>query len=87
MTGSIAGIKGIAGMSVYCASKAAVRSLARTWTLDLKSRDIRVNVLSPGHTDTAVFDVVSQEVINLITTTIPLGRFGKPEEMAKQLCS
>lgn len=83
MTGSIAGIKGIAGMGVYCASKAAVRSLARTWTLDLKPRGIRVNVLSPGHTDTAVFDVVSQEVIDQITTTIPLGRFGKPEEMAK----
>ncbi|MDJ1485576.1 SDR family oxidoreductase [Cytophagaceae bacterium YF14B1] len=44
---------------------------------------MRVNVLSPAHTDTAVFVVASQEVIAQITTTIPLGRFGKPEEMAK----
>ncbi len=62
MTGSIASVKGFGGFSVYNASKAAVRSFARTWTVDLKARNIRVNVLSPGTIDTGVFVGVPQEV-------------------------
>src|SRR5258708_2446589 len=52
LTGSGAGIKGVAGTSVYSATKAAVRSFARTWTSDLKDRGIRVNVVSPGAIET-----------------------------------
>jgi len=52
LTGSMVSIKGFAACSVYNASKAAVRSFARTWIVDLKGRDIRVNVLSPGYTAT-----------------------------------
>jgi len=82
MTGSIAGVKAIPGMSVYSASKAAIRSLARTWTMELKSRNIRVNVISPGSIDTATFDGVPQEVRDGLTQQIPMGRFGTSEEIA-----
>jgi len=82
MTGSISGVKAIPGMSVYSASKAAIRSLARTWTMELKSRKIRVNVLSPGSIDTATFDGVPQEVRDGLTQQIPMGRFGTSEEIA-----
>jgi NAD(P)-dependent dehydrogenase (short-subunit alcohol dehydrogenase family) len=82
MNGSIASIKGFEGFSVYNASKAAVRSFARTWTADLKSRKIRVNVLSPGTIDTAVFDGVPQEVKDGFISIIPMGRMGRPEEIA-----
>src|SRR4029077_19997631 len=56
MNGSIAGVKGVPASSVYSASKAAVRSFARTLTIDLKARNIRVNALSPGTIDTGIFD-------------------------------
>jgi len=69
-------------MSVYGASKAALRSLARTWTLELQPRKIRVNVLSPGSIDTATFDGFSQEAKNGIAKGIPMGRFGTSEEIA-----
>jgi NAD(P)-dependent dehydrogenase (short-subunit alcohol dehydrogenase family) len=82
MNGSIAGSKGFEGFSVYNASKAAVRSFARTWTVDLKARKIRVNVLSPGTIDTAVFDDVAQEVKDGFVSLIPMGRMGRPEEIA-----
>lgn len=82
MTGSIAGVKAFPGMSVYSATKAAIRSLARTWTMELKSRKIRVNVLSPGSIDTAIFDGVPQEVKDSFTQIIPMGRFGTSEEIA-----
>src|SRR4029077_12671870 len=55
LNGSIASVKGFPGLSVYNASKAAVRSFARSWTSDLKARSIRVNVISPGTIDTGVF--------------------------------
>src|SRR4249919_3349892 len=61
MTGSIASAKGFPGLSVYNASKAAIRSFARTWTVDLKDRHIRVNVISPGTIDTGVFTGVPKE--------------------------
>jgi NAD(P)-dependent dehydrogenase (short-subunit alcohol dehydrogenase family) len=82
MTGSIASIKALPGMGIYSASKAAVRSLARTWTLELLPRKIRVNVLSPGSIDTATFDGVPQEVKDGLTKQIPMGRFGTSEEIA-----
>lgn len=83
MTGSIASIKALPGMSVYSATKAAVRSLTRTWALELQPRKIRVNVLSPGSIDTATFDGVSQDVRDYLTKQIPMGRFGTSEEIAK----
>ena len=83
MTGSIASVKGFPGMSVYNASKAAIRSFARTWTGDLKARKIRVNVLSPGTIDTGVFVGVPQEVKDQFVSLIPMGRIGESEEIAK----
>ena len=82
MNGSIASIKGFPGMSVYNASKAAVRSFARTWTNDLKDRNIRVNVLSPGTIDTGVFVGVPKEVKDQFVAQIPMGRIGGSEEIA-----
>lgn len=82
MNGSIAAVKGFPGMSVYNASKAAVRSFARTWTNDLKERKIRVNVLSPGTIDTGVFIGVPKEVIDGFAAIIPMGRIGQPREIA-----
>jgi NAD(P)-dependent dehydrogenase (short-subunit alcohol dehydrogenase family) len=83
MTGSIASVKGFEGMGVYNASKAAVRSFARTWTVELKARKIRVNVLSPGTIDTGIFVGVPQEVKDSFATIIPMGRIGSSEEIAK----
>lgn len=83
MTGSICGSKGIPGMGVYSASKAAIRSLARTWTADLQSRKIRVNVIAPGHTDTNVFTGFPQEALDALAKSVPLARMGKSEEIAK----
>ena len=82
MNGSIAGSKGFEGFSVYNASKAAVRSFARSWTSDLKSRKIRVNTLSPGPIDTPAFDGVAQEVKDGFASIVPMGRLGRPEEIA-----
>jgi NAD(P)-dependent dehydrogenase (short-subunit alcohol dehydrogenase family) len=82
MNGSIAAVKGLPGMSVYNASKAAVRSFARTWTNDLKDRKIRVNVLSPGSIQTGAFDGIPQEVIDGFKALIPMGRIGQPHEIA-----
>jgi NAD(P)-dependent dehydrogenase (short-subunit alcohol dehydrogenase family) len=71
--------------SVYNATKAAVRSFARSWTTDLKDRRIRVNAVSPGYTDTAPWHSIeaADEVMNGISKTVPLGRFGTPDEIAK----
>ena len=82
MTGSIVSVKGFEGMSLYNASKAAVRSFARTWTNDLKSRRIRVNVISPGPIETGVFAGVPQEMKNAFVSLVPMGRIGQPEEIA-----
>jgi NAD(P)-dependent dehydrogenase (short-subunit alcohol dehydrogenase family) len=83
LNGSIASMKGFPGMSVYNASKAAVRSFARTWTNDLKDRKIRVNVISPGSIDTAVFVGVPKEVKDQFISLIPMGRIGESEEIAR----
>jgi NAD(P)-dependent dehydrogenase (short-subunit alcohol dehydrogenase family) len=82
MNGSIAGKKGIPGFSAYSASKAAVRSFARTWLVELKDRNIRVNVLSPGTIDTPILDRFSPEVKESFRKAIPRGEMGRPEEIA-----
>src|SRR5947207_15256639 len=77
LTGSMVSIKGFASCSVYNASKAAVRSFARTWIVDLKGRDIRVNVLSPGYTDTpGLSHFMTDEEKATVVATVPLGRIG-----------
>lgn len=83
LTGSIAGNKGMPAFGVYAASKAAVRSFARSWTTDLKDRHIRVNVLSPGPTDTAILAPFPKEAIAHLVSTIPMGRMAAPDEIAK----
>jgi NAD(P)-dependent dehydrogenase (short-subunit alcohol dehydrogenase family) len=86
---STTGSKGAAAFSVYSASKAAVRSFARTWTMDLQARKIRVNALSPGPTETAATTRMGstpeqkQFIKDYIVSSIPMGRMGQPEETAK----
>lgn len=70
------------GYGVYSASKAALRSFARTWTRELSARGICINVVAPGPVDTDMMLAASDEVRNGLTTAIPLGRMGKPEEVA-----
>lgn len=82
LNSSTAGVKGFPGTSVYSASKAAVRSFARTWTGELKGR-IRVNVISPGTIDTPMLDgVMSEQMKDGFASIIPMGRIGKPSEIA-----
>jgi NAD(P)-dependent dehydrogenase (short-subunit alcohol dehydrogenase family) len=71
--------------SVYSATKAAVRSFARTWTTDLKHRRIRVNAVSPGYTSTPPWHSAegADQLMKNISTSVPLGRFGTPDEIAK----
>jgi NAD(P)-dependent dehydrogenase (short-subunit alcohol dehydrogenase family) len=77
-------IKGFTACSVYNASKAAVRSFARTWIVDLKGRDIRVNVLSPGYTDTpGVAQFMTDDVKAAAAASVPLGRLGIPDDLGK----
>jgi NAD(P)-dependent dehydrogenase (short-subunit alcohol dehydrogenase family) len=90
LTGSTAGSRGTAAFSIYSASKAAVRNLARSWAIDLKGTGIRVNVVSPGPVRTpglvelAGDDVVlQQQLLDHFATLIPLGRVGAAEEIAK----
>ncbi len=83
MTGSIAGSKGIPLFTVYNATKAAMRSFARTWTADLKGRNIRVNVLSPGVIDTPALAGLPKDSIAQLAAGIPMGRVGSPDEAAK----
>jgi NAD(P)-dependent dehydrogenase (short-subunit alcohol dehydrogenase family) len=82
LVGSIAGNMGIAGYGTYAATKAAVRSYARTWTHELAPRGIRVNTVSPGPTDTPMFDGVTDDMRAAYTDRIPLKRLGRPEEVA-----
>jgi len=81
MTGTIATIKGMPNLSVYGASKAGLRVFARAWTNELKSRGIRINVLSPGPIDTAVFKG-NDDMKAHMASQIPMGRIGQPEEIA-----
>jgi NAD(P)-dependent dehydrogenase (short-subunit alcohol dehydrogenase family) len=84
LTGSVAGSKGFESFTVYNATKAAVRSFARTWTSDLKARGIRVNVVSPGPIQTPGFDVfANDDVKQYMKSIVPLGRIGTADEVAK----
>lgn len=82
LVGSIASTIANPGYATYSASKAAVRSYARTWTHELAARGIRVNTLSPGPTDTPMFDGVSDDVRAALTGQIPFRRLGRPDEIA-----
>jgi NAD(P)-dependent dehydrogenase (short-subunit alcohol dehydrogenase family) len=82
LVGSIADAIGTKGYGVYGATKAAVRSFARTWANELATRNIRVNVVAPGPTDTAMMAAASDEVRETLTMLIPLGRMGRPDEIA-----
>ena len=88
LTGSIADVKGFPSISVYSATKAAIRSFARTWTSELKDRRIRVNTISPGHIDTPIFETWQQgealtKMKEDLAKNVPLGRLGDPDEIAK----
>jgi len=84
LTGSMVSVKGFAACSVYNASKAAVRSFARTWIVDLKGRGIRVNVLSPGYTDTpGLSQFLTEQEKSALAASVPLGRMANPDDLAK----
>ena len=89
LNASIAASKGSPEYSVYSATKAAVRSFARTWTTDLKDRRIRVNAVSPGSIDTPglrdllASSEVGEQRLKMISNSVPLGRLGTPDEIAK----
>jgi NAD(P)-dependent dehydrogenase (short-subunit alcohol dehydrogenase family) len=89
LNASIVASKGLPANSVYSATKAAVRSFARTWTTDLKDRRIRVNAVSPGPIETpGLNDLVAssgagEQRLKMISNTVPLGRLGAPDEIAK----
>jgi NAD(P)-dependent dehydrogenase (short-subunit alcohol dehydrogenase family) len=89
LNASIAASKGFETSTVYSATKAAIRSFARTWTVELKQRKIRVNAISPGYIDTPIFNsaVQSKEQLEQIKTSlvasVPMGRMGSSDEIAK----
>jgi NAD(P)-dependent dehydrogenase (short-subunit alcohol dehydrogenase family) len=84
LIGSMVSIKGFAACSVYNASKAAVRSFARIWIVDLKGRDIRINVLSPGYTATpGLSQFMTDDEKAAAVASVPLGRIGTPDDLGK----
>ena len=83
LMGSVASMKGTPAFGVYAASKAAIRSFVRTWTMDLKDRRIRSNVVSPGPIRTPLTSRQPPDVIARMVSTVPMGRMGEPEEVAK----
>ncbi len=88
LNGSIATIKGFPGITVYSATKAAVRSFARTLASELGQRRIRVNTLSPGHIDTPLLEQWQQgealtQLKDSFAKNVPLGRMGAPDEIAR----
>ena len=93
LNASIAATKGFAEWSVYSATKAAVRSFARTWSADLKGRDIRINAISPGVIDTPAYQLIGLDETQLAgwfaeaANTAPLGRNGVPADVAKSASS
>src|SRR5881409_4299926 len=93
LNASIVASKGLPANSVYSATKAAVRSFARTWTTELKDRRIRVNAVSPGPIDTPGLNELlassetGQQRAKMIAATVPLGRLGRPDEIAKAVAT
>ncbi|WP_263353472.1 glucose 1-dehydrogenase [Acidicapsa acidisoli] len=90
LNASIVSVKGMPAFGVYNATKAAVRSFARTWTNELKDRKIRVNVVSPGPIDTPAIDGLAgndieqaKQIKAALVSQVPLGRMGDPDEIAK----
>jgi NAD(P)-dependent dehydrogenase (short-subunit alcohol dehydrogenase family) len=84
LTGSMVSVKGFGACSVYNASKAAVRSFARTWIVDLKGRGIRINVLSPGFTDTpGLAHFMTDDERGAAVASVPLGRIGTSDDLGK----
>jgi NAD(P)-dependent dehydrogenase (short-subunit alcohol dehydrogenase family) len=89
LNASVVSIKGMPAFGVYSATKAAVRSFARTWTNELKDRKIRVNVVSPGPIDTPAVDGLAGDAEQAkqlkanLASQVPLGRMGHPDEIAK----
>ena len=89
LNASVVASKGLSSNSVYSATKAAIRSFARTWTTDLKDRRIRVNAVSPGAIDTpGLNDLLAsgeagEQRKKMISSTVPLGRLGRPDEIAR----
>ena len=89
LTSSVSNVKGLPAFTIYAASKAAVRSFARGWTMELKDRKIRVNSMSPGPTETPALETTTglsaeqaKEAAAQYVSQIPMGRRGKPEEIA-----
>ncbi|WP_377830458.1 SDR family NAD(P)-dependent oxidoreductase [Bradyrhizobium lupini] len=89
LNSSVSNVKGLPGFSVYAASKAAVRSFSRAWTLELKDRKIRVNTMSPGPTETPALETTTgltreqaEQAASQFASQVPMGRRGKPEEIA-----
>ncbi len=83
LTGSVGSVKGTPGFWVYGATKAAIRNFVRAWTIELNDRRIRSNVLSPGPTETPLVGQQPADAIARIVSTIPMGRIGEPDEIAK----
>jgi NAD(P)-dependent dehydrogenase (short-subunit alcohol dehydrogenase family) len=83
LTGSVAGSKGTPAFGTYGATKAAIRNFVRAWTVELKDRRIRSNVLSPGPTETPAIGQQPAEAMARMLSTIPMGRMGKADEIAK----
>ena len=90
LNGSMVSVKGFPAFGVYAATKAALRSLARTWSVDLRERHIRVNVVAPGTVVTPAYkdelglnDEQISEMVEQAAATTPLGRAGTPDEIAK----
>lgn len=83
MNGSGGSVKGLPGLSVYSASKATLRSFARTWAAELAPRGIRVNVIIPGAIDTPLMAHAPQDAKDALAAEIPLGRLGEPDEIGK----
>jgi NAD(P)-dependent dehydrogenase (short-subunit alcohol dehydrogenase family) len=83
LTGSVAGSKGTPAFAIYGATKAAIRNFVRAWTVELKDRRIRSNVLSPGPTETPAIGQQPADAMARLLSTIPMGRMGKADEIAK----
>ena len=83
LTGSVGSVKGNPTFWVYGATKAAIRNFVRAWTLELKDRRVRSNVLSPGLTETPLVGQQPPEAIARMLSSTPMGRMGDPDEIAK----